>query len=99
VVRQVHLDSPAYKAGINSGDEMIFLNGLRFMKEDAQDLVSLMNLSTAYEFIVSRLGKAERFEVIPTGSPRILKEIAIRDRKLAEKSFGFAGTKSVGNLA
>jgi predicted metalloprotease with PDZ domain len=99
VVKQVHLDSPAYKAGINSGDEMIFLNGLRFMKEDAQDLVSLMNLSTAYEFIVSRLGKAERFEVIPTGSPRILKEIAIRDRKLAEKSFGLPRTKTVGNLA
>ncbi len=84
VVKQVTLDSPAYKAGINPGDEMIFMNGLRFLREDAQDL---MTVNTPYEFIISRLGKVERFEVIPVGSPRTLKEIAIRDKKLAEKAF------------
>ena len=89
IVKQVSLDSPAYKAGINPGDEMIFLNGLRFLREDAQDLISLMNVNTSYEFIISRLGKVERFEVIPTGSQRTLKEISIRDRKLAEKALGF----------
>lgn len=87
LVKMVYLDSPAYKAGINPGDEVIFLNGLRFLREDAQDLISLMNVNTSYEFIVSRLGKVERFEVIPTGSPRVLKEIAVKDKALAEKAF------------
>jgi predicted metalloprotease with PDZ domain len=90
IVKMVYLDSPAYKAGINPGDEVIFMNGLRLLREDAQDLISLMNVNTSYEFIVSRLGKVERFEVIPSGSPRILKEISIRDRKTAEKAFGSA---------
>ncbi len=89
IVKMVHLDSPAYKSGINPGDELIFLNGLRFLKEDAQDLLSLLDVNSSYELIVSRLGKVERFEVIPSGSPRILKEIAIRNKALAEKAFGF----------
>lgn len=92
LVKQVHLDSPAYNAGINSGDEIIFLNGLRFLREDAQDLISLLNVNTAYELIISRLGKVERFEVIPSGSPRILKEIAIKDRKKAEAAFALSQT-------
>jgi hypothetical protein len=58
-----------------------------------------MNVNTSYEFIISRLGKVERFEVIPNSTPRSLKEIAIRDRKLAEKALGFAASKIVGNPA
>ena len=87
LVRMVYLDSPAYKAGINPGDEIIFLNGLRFLREDVMELISLMNVNTSYEFIVSRLGKVERFEVIPMGSPRVLKEIVVKDKALAEKAF------------
>lgn len=90
LVRAVTLDSPAYKAGINTGDEIVFLNGLRFLREDAQDLVSLLRKDTAYEVIVSRLGKVERFEVIPVSSPRTLKEIRIKDRPKAQASLGLA---------
>lgn len=96
-VKQVYLDSPAYKAGINPGDEVIFMNGLRFLREDVVDLISLMNVNTSYEFIVSRLGKVERFEVIPSGSPRVLREILVKDRALAEKSFRLQ--KSANKLA
>src|SRR5690606_34493679 len=42
VVRQITLDSPAYKAGINAGDEILFLNGLRFLKEDAERLSTMV---------------------------------------------------------
>ncbi len=87
LVKMVYLDSPAYKAGINPGDEVIFMNGLRFLREDVLDLISLMNLNTSYEFIVSRLGKVERFEVIPMGSPRVLKEITVKDKAIAENAF------------
>ncbi len=85
----VVLDSPAYSAGINPGDEIVFLNGLRFQREDTNDLGSLLEVNKGYEMIVSRMGKLERIEITPGPAPRILKEIAIRDRALAERSFAF----------
>jgi predicted metalloprotease with PDZ domain len=85
--RVVVLDSPAYSAGINPGDEIVFLNGLRFQREDTSDLGSLLEVNKPYEMIVSRMGKLERIEITPGPAPRVLKEIAIRDRALAEKSF------------
>jgi predicted metalloprotease with PDZ domain len=89
VIKTVLLDSSAYKAGLNSGDEIIFVNGLRFMKEDASGLANNYLLDTPYEFIVSRLGKLERLEVIFEKAPKTLKEIIITDKLLAEKSFAF----------
>ncbi len=88
-VKAVYLDTPAYKGGVNPGDEVVFLNGLRFQREDATDVISLMEVNRAYEMIVSRMGKLERVEVIPTIAPRILKEIRIVNRELAEESFKF----------
>lgn len=87
LVKMVTLDSPAYKAGINVGDEVIFINGLRLLREDVSDLTGLLDQNTPYEIIVSRLGKVERFEVIPGSHPRVLKEIRVKDRDLAERAF------------
>ncbi len=89
LIKSVVLDSPAHKAGLNAQDEIIFLNGYRFMKEDADKLQSLVMIDQPYELIISRLGKLERIEITPGKSPRQLKEITIVDRSLAEKSFGF----------
>ena len=86
-IRAVTQDSPAYKAGLNAGDEIIFLNGLRFMKEDATSFSTLVMNDNPYEFIVSRLNKLQRIEFIPTRGPRVLKEIKVVNRDLAEKSF------------
>ena len=88
-VRSVTLDGPAHNSGINAGDEILFVNGLRFLKEDADKLSSMLLIDTAYEMILSRLGKLERIEVTPSKAPRSLKEISIIDRSLAEKSFKF----------
>lgn len=88
-VKSVALDSPAYKAGLNSNDEILFLNGLRFVKEDADKVSSFLSVDQAYELIVSRLNKLQRVEIIPARQPRQLKEIAIVDRALAEKAFSF----------
>lgn len=87
--KTVLLDSPAHKGGVNAGDELLFLNGHRFLKEDAERLASLLMNDQPYEFIASRLGKLVRLEVIPTPAPKTLKEIAVVDRKLAEKAFSF----------
>ena len=88
--KSVTQDSPAYKGGVNAGDEIIFLNGQRFLREEAEKLTSFISIDCAYELIVSRLGKLSRVEIIPEKGPRILKEIAINDRNLAEKVFSFS---------
>lgn len=89
-VKTVLIDSPAHKAGLNAGDEILFMNGLRFLKEDAEKLSTMLMVDQAYELIVSRLNKLQRVEITPSKQPRQLKEIAIVDRALAEKAFSFS---------
>jgi predicted metalloprotease with PDZ domain len=98
-VKNVVLDSPAHKAGLNSSDEILFLNGLRFLKEDGDKLSQYVLVDQAYELIISRLNKLERIEIIPVKAPRQLKEISIVDRKQAEAAFSFAGTPSLKPLS
>lgn len=86
MVKAVLLDSPAHKGGMNAGDEILFINGLRFMKEDTDKAGSYLMVDLPYEFIVSRLGKLTRLEVTPGVGPRTLKEITIVDRTQAENS-------------
>jgi predicted metalloprotease with PDZ domain len=82
----VLLDTPAYQAGVNAGDEIIFLNGLRFQREDTTDLASIMEINKSYELIVSRMGKLERLELTTSGSPKFIKEIRVVDKAKAERS-------------
>ncbi len=89
IVKTVLTDSPAYKAGLNAGDEILFLNGLRVLRDEASNLSSYLLMDQNYEFIVSRLNKLERVEITPGKAPRTIKEIAIIDRDLAIKSFDF----------
>jgi predicted metalloprotease with PDZ domain len=89
MVKGVPLDGPAYKAGLNSGDEILFLNGMRFFREDAERLAQLLMIDQPYELIISRLGKLERLEITPSKPPRSLREINIIDRAKAEASFNF----------
>jgi len=87
LVKSVILDGPAYKSGLNAGDEIVFLNGLRVIREDADKLGSMLKIDVPYEFIVSRLNKLTRIEVTPVLAPRAIKEIAIIDRHRAEECF------------
>lgn len=89
IVKSILTDSPAYRAGLNAGDEVLFLNGLRLLKDEASSLGSYLVLDKSYELIVSRLGKLERVEITPVKAPRTVKEIAVIDRELAIKSFDF----------
>ncbi len=88
-VKMISLDSPAQRGGLNVGDEVLFLNELRFEKGDAEKLGSLVVLDRPHQFVISRLGKLERVELIPARAPRQLKEISIVDRGLAERAFSF----------
>jgi predicted metalloprotease with PDZ domain len=89
IIKTVTMDGPAHRSGLNAGDEITYVNGLRFLKEDAEKLGTMLMIDQPYEFIVSRIGKLERIEVTPLKAPRSLKEITVTDRAKAEKSFKF----------
>jgi predicted metalloprotease with PDZ domain len=89
-VKTVYLDSPAYQAGINPGDEIMFVNNLRLLKEDMSDLFNMLEINRPYEIILSRMGRIEKLEIIPGSSPKNLKEIRVKDKDLAAKAFGFS---------
>lgn len=89
IVKSVLTDSPAYRSGLNAGDEVLFLNGLRLLKDEASSLASYLVLDKSYELIISRLGKLERVEITPAKAPRTVKEIAVVNHELAVKSFDF----------
>lgn len=93
LVKMVYLDSPAYKAGLNPGDEILFLNGYRFLRDDVSELINMMEVNKSYEMIISRMGRIERMEVLPSSSPKILKDIRVKDQKLAQKAFALRATK------
>jgi predicted metalloprotease with PDZ domain len=88
-IKTALLDGPAYKYGLNAGDEIIFINGLRLTREDVERLPQMLKVDTIYEFIICRLGRIERINLAPSKTPRTLKEIAIKDRSLAEAAFKF----------
>ncbi len=87
IIKSVTLDSPAYQAGLNAGDELIALNEIRTLKEDADRLANFLQVDKTYEFMVARLGVIHKIEVTPVNAPRMLKELSVTDRSLAEKSY------------
>lgn len=99
IAKGITLDSPAYRAGVNAGDEMIFLNGYRFMREDAEKLGSLVLIDQNYELLISRLGKLVRLEIMPGKAPKQLKEISIINLALAEKAFSSSKTLGPQHIA
>ena len=87
LVRSVTLDSPAYKCGLNAGDELLALNGLRVLKEDVEKWGQMLKADTRYALTVSRLGLLTALELMPERGPRTIKEIKVVDPTLAEKAF------------
>lgn len=86
-ISTVTLDGPAYKAGLNAGDEIIAVNRLRFMKSDANDLDKILINGKNYEFTISRLNKLHTIEIAPEKKPKTLKEIRVIDGDRAAKAF------------
>jgi predicted metalloprotease with PDZ domain len=82
-IGKIHLDSPAYKAGLNAGDEVIAVNQLRFDKADATNLDAILTPEKPYVFTVSRLEKLFEIHVTVGSEPRVLKDIVIVDEQKA----------------
>ncbi len=84
-VSSVVLDGPAFKAGLNAGDEVLFVNGLRVLKSDWEDLGKNLLPNQSYELIVSRIGRPVSLNITLEKTPAEIKEIKIVDREKALK--------------
>lgn len=84
-VKQVLLDSPAQKAGINAHDEILAINGLRFLKSDAEMISSLLMAEIAYEFTLSRSASILNLKLTPSSQPRSIKDIKIINESLIKE--------------
>ena len=86
-VDNVVLDSPAHKAGLNPGDEIVAVNRIRFLKADVDNFDKIFKPGQHYEFVVARLGKLYNLDVRIEKRPKLLKEIRVADKKKAEAVF------------
>ncbi|MCO4792329.1 MAG: PDZ domain-containing protein [Bacteriovoracaceae bacterium] len=86
VIDNVVLDSPAYKSGLNAGDEILAIDGMRVLKDRYKDLPKILNVDTSYSFTISRLDVLHNIDVIPGKTPRKLSEVKIKDEGLAART-------------
>ena len=85
MVKSIVLDSPSYKAGVNAGDELIFLNQLRVSKEDVDQWPVRLLENESYQLIVARLGAKVELNLRLEKAPKILKELSIKNREKIEQ--------------
>ena len=83
-IKAVTLDGPAYKAGLNAGDEIIAINGMRLLKDRFNDYAKYLQLNQSYSFTVSRLNILHEIALIPDINPLKLKGITVVDKALLE---------------
>jgi predicted metalloprotease with PDZ domain len=87
IARAVTLDGPAFKGGINAGDEIIAINGLRILKDRYNDFGKFLKVNETYTVTVSRLGVLQNINLNVGVVPSRLRGIVAVDRNTAEKVF------------
>ena len=84
-IARVLLDGPAYKAGFNAGDEMLLVNGLRFLKRQFLDFAQVAKEGAPYEVVLSRLGAMVEGRMVCEWAPKKMAKICARDPSLVDR--------------
>lgn len=87
IARSVTLDGPAYKAGINAGDEIIAINGMRMLKDRFNEHTKYLRINETYQVTVARLSMLSNIELNVGTTPAKLKAISVVDKALVESVF------------
>ncbi|EQC49266.1 PDZ domain-containing protein, partial [Bacteriovorax sp. DB6_IX] len=75
IVKTVELDGPAYKSGLNAGDEILSVNGLRFLKSDYDKKDKIFLADKTYSLFVSRLGYVTDLNIVTGTSSKKIKSL------------------------
>lgn len=85
IIRAVTLDGPAYKSGLNAGDEILAINGMRVLKDRYNDFAKFLRVNESYTVTISRLGSLTTATLNVGVTPPKLKGISVVNRELAQK--------------
>lgn len=85
-VQIVDLDLPAYKAGINAGDEIIGINGVRITKKNFSDLSKSLKIGSRVEVQIARLNVLDQLEMVVERKANAIETIEIKDKEKASKT-------------
>jgi len=82
-VKSVVLDGSAYKSGLNAGDEIIAINGMRMLKNSWGDFDKFINAGKTYSFTVARLNQIVELSIVMDKGLKKIKKLNISDEKKA----------------
>jgi predicted metalloprotease with PDZ domain len=85
IVRTVILDGPAFKAGINAGDEIIAVNGMRILKDRYAEFAKFMRVNETYTITISRLASLATVNLNVGVTPAKVRAISVVNKDLAVK--------------
>ncbi len=85
IAKAVTLDGPAYKAGLNAGDEILAINGMRVLKDRFNDFGKYLRVNETYSVLVSRLGHLQTINLNVGIVPPKLKSIQVTNKEQLAK--------------
>ena len=80
-ITSVALDGVAYKCGLNAGDEILAIDGMRVKKNLFDNHTKFLEINKTYRFLVSRLGILTEVNVLMEKGERKIKELKSVDVK------------------
>lgn len=86
VVRAVTLDGPAFMGGLNAGDEIIAINGIRVLKDRFNEYAKFMRVNETYNFTISRLSVIQNVSLNVGVTPAKLKGLIAADKLLLDRA-------------
>lgn len=82
-VSEVPLGTGAFRSGVNAGDEVLALAGLRFTRADMESFAQVHRPDRPVPMTVARQGRLLELDYTPTQAPPELEKIIVTDEALA----------------
>ena len=89
-VTKVILDGASYKSGLNAGDEILAMNGLRFTKDEYLKRKQFLNKASSYKLLIARCSYIMELDLNVKTITKRIKKISSsgKDEKIKEYLMG-----------